>query len=275
MGIQYFIGIDISKESLNWAVCSANKIILELVSGNDIKSITKTVLSIQRELKFKIPSAVFCMEHTGIYHTRLLKYLLSRKASIWLESGSQIKYSMGDVRGKNDVVDAQRIARYAYKNRDEIKLYTPPRAIVDQLDNLLDVRDRLVKVRQICLTALNEQMSCEANKSLAKDTKKYSTHTLKGVETDLQSLEKQIKELIDSDPHLKVLFENITSIPGVGIVTAAKCIVITDEFKKFNNAKQLACHAGVVPFENSSGTSLQSRPRVSRGGGPQKSPQGY
>ena len=79
---------------------------------------------------------------------------------------------MGDVRGKNDVVDAQRIARYAYKNRDEIKLYTPPRAIVDQLDNLLDVRDRLVKVRQICLTALNEQMSCEANKSLAKDTKK-------------------------------------------------------------------------------------------------------
>jgi len=82
METQYFIGIDISKESLNWAVCSANKIILEQVSGNDIKSITKTVLSIQRELKFKIPSAVFCMEHTGIYHTRLLKYLQSRKASI-------------------------------------------------------------------------------------------------------------------------------------------------------------------------------------------------
>jgi transposase len=38
-----------------------------------------------------------------------------------------------------------------------------------------------------------------------------------------------LKELIDSDPHLKSLFENITSIPGVGIVTAAKCIVIADE----------------------------------------------
>lgn len=211
METQYFIGIDISKESLNWAVCSANKIVLELVSSNDIKSITKTVLSIQRVLKFKLSAAVFCMEHTGIYHSRLLKYLQSRKASIWLESGSQIKYSMGDVRGKNDVVDAQRIARYAYKNRDEIKLYVPPRAIIDQLDNLLDVRDRLVKVRQICLTALNEQQSCEANKTLSKDTKKYSAHTLKGVETDLQSLEKQIKELIDSDPYLKSLFENITA----------------------------------------------------------------
>jgi transposase len=43
METQYFIGIDISKESLNWAVCSANKIIPEPVSGNDIKSITKTL----------------------------------------------------------------------------------------------------------------------------------------------------------------------------------------------------------------------------------------
>ena len=98
---------------------------------------------------------------------------------------------MGDVRGRNDAIDAQRIARYAYKNRDEIKLYVPPRAIIDQLDNLLDIRERLVKVRQICLTALNEQKSCEANKTLTKDTKKYSAHTLKGVETDLLTLEKQ------------------------------------------------------------------------------------
>lgn len=106
---QYFIGIDVSKNSLNWAVCSANKIVLELVCANDIKSITKTVLGIQRQLQFKITTALFCLEHTGLYHTRLLKYLLSRGANIWLESGSQIKYSMGDVRGKNCLSLAGRI----------------------------------------------------------------------------------------------------------------------------------------------------------------------
>ena len=78
MPTQYFIGIDICKESLNWAVCSANKIILEQVSGNDIKSITKTVLSIQRELKFKIPSAVFCMEHTARAASRHLSDSLTK-----------------------------------------------------------------------------------------------------------------------------------------------------------------------------------------------------
>ena len=149
MEVQYFIGIDGSKESLNWAVCSANKIILELVSGNDVMGITKVVLIIRRKLK--IASAIFCMEPTGIYDTQLLKYLLRCKALIWLESGSQIKHSMGGVKCKNDVVDAQRIACYAYENRDEIKLYVPTRAIIDQLDNLLCLCDRLVQVSQICL----------------------------------------------------------------------------------------------------------------------------
>ena len=78
METQYFIGIDISKESLNWAVCSANKIVLELVSGNDIKSITKTILSIQRALKFKIPAAVFCMEHTARAAPRHLSFSLTK-----------------------------------------------------------------------------------------------------------------------------------------------------------------------------------------------------
>jgi transposase len=64
METQYFVGIDIYKESLNWAVCSANKIILEQVSGNDIKSITKTVISLLRQLNIKLASAVFCMEYT-------------------------------------------------------------------------------------------------------------------------------------------------------------------------------------------------------------------
>ncbi len=264
MDILYFVGVDISKDKLNWAVIKANQVLLESESGSDIKSITKAVMSLQRHGGFKLTEAVFCMEHTGVYQTRLVKYLLSRKANIWLESGSQIKFSMGDVRGKNDQIDAQRIARYAYKNREEIKLWIPPRAIIDQLDNLLNVRDRLVKVRQICSTALAEEQICQANKTLLADTKKYSKNTLNGIEKDIQALELQIQDLINSDPVLKQLFTNITSIPGVGMVTAAKCIVITDEFKKFQSAKQLACHAGVVPFEKTSGTSLHSRPRVSK-----------
>jgi transposase len=260
----FFVGIDISKEKLNWAVVKSNQILLEVESGSDLKSIAKAVTNLQRQVSFALSSAVFCMEHTGIYQTRLVNYLHSRRANIWLESGSQIKFSMGDVRGKNDIIDARRIARYAYKNRDEIKLWTPPRLIIDQLDNLLGIRDRLVKARQMFSTALGEQQSCQANKKLVADTEKYSKSTLQAVEKDLKAVELKIQDLIQEDPLLRELFSSITSIPGVGLVTAAKCLVITDEFKKFDNARQLACHAGVVPFEQRSGSSLHSRPRVSK-----------
>ena len=53
----------------------------------------------------------------------LLNYLHTKKADVWLEQASQIKSSMGISREKNDKVDSQRIGLYAYKNREDVKLW--------------------------------------------------------------------------------------------------------------------------------------------------------
>ncbi|WP_232074011.1 IS110 family transposase [Spirosoma aureum] len=71
----------------------------------------------QRQLK-QLPTwnpaeALFCMEHTGIYNAHLLDFLHKLHVPIWLENSLQIKQSGGMQRGKNDTVDAQRIAEYA------------------------------------------------------------------------------------------------------------------------------------------------------------------
>ncbi len=63
------------------------------------------------------------MEHTGIYNNPSLNYLHSKKANIWLEQATQIKASMGVSREKNDKVDSQKIGLYAYKNREDVKLW--------------------------------------------------------------------------------------------------------------------------------------------------------
>lgn len=44
---------------------------------------------------------------------------------MWLESALQIKRSIGMVRGKDDKVDAQRIARYALLHQQEAQLENP------------------------------------------------------------------------------------------------------------------------------------------------------
>jgi transposase len=58
------------------------------------------------------------------------------------------------IRGKNDKVDAQPVRRcgialYAYKNRDEVRVWTPKREVIQKLDRLTATRSRLVKVRKI------------------------------------------------------------------------------------------------------------------------------
>lgn len=112
----FFIGIDISKATLDFAVIVAKKLLFHYQSTNDNAGIKSFV----KHLKSQCPDAdftnsLYCMEHTGIYNNHLLNYLHSKKANIWLEHPIHIKDSLGMIRGKNDKVDAQRIANYAYK----------------------------------------------------------------------------------------------------------------------------------------------------------------
>lgn len=53
------------------------------------------------------------------------------------------------------------------------------------------------------------------------------------------------------------------SIPGIGQISALQFIVATNNFKNFESAKHLACYAGVVPFQNKSGTIIK-RERISK-----------
>jgi transposase len=70
--------------------------------------------------------------------------------------------------------------------------------------------------------------------------------------------------LIGSDERLAKLFKYVSSVKGVGFVTAVHIIVSTNEFISISEPKKFACYAGVVPFEHSSGTSVRGKTRVSK-----------
>ncbi len=86
-----------------------------------------------------------------------------------------------------------------------------------------------------------------------KQLSKTCQTALRGIHADLESVEKQIHVLIVEDNRLKELFDWVTSIPGIGQATATELLVATDEFNAIKDAKKLACHAGVAPFEYRSG----------------------
>lgn len=70
-------------------------------------------------------------------------------------------------------------------------------------------------------------------------------------------------EIISENEQLKQQNELIQSIPGIGPQTALYLIWVTKSFHSFENWRQLACYAGVAPFEYSSGSSIRGRTKVS------------
>lgn len=55
----------------------------------------------------------------------------------------------------------------------------------------------------------------------------------------------------------------LQSIEGIGPILAVSLIVITQGFTRFKNPRKLACYAGVVPFEYSSGRQVFTRRKIS------------
>ena len=86
MDIRYFIGVDISKATLDWAVFDGKTIVLQSQSANSEVGIKTTPKLIRALPDFRITESVCCREHTGIYNAHLLAHLHKLSFPLWLES---------------------------------------------------------------------------------------------------------------------------------------------------------------------------------------------
>ena len=259
MKFKNIIGIDIGKNSIEISFLENGVKKLK----NQIENSPKKINSFLTGLKIDMNDSLFCMEHTGIYNNYLLSALHSWNANIWLENSIQIKRSMGLTRGKNDVIDALRIAQYADLHQERAKLWVPTRDVIQKLKILMAQRSRLNKAKKIIEIPVNESKGFVEKKQLQL-MKQSCKATLAGIKKDLVSVTEKIQEIIDNDETLKELFSYVNSVPNVGLVTATAIIVATNEFKSIDDARKFACHAGVAPFEHTSGTSIKGKTKVSQ-----------
>jgi transposase len=264
MEINYFIGIDVSKSTLDFALAEKGKVNCHMRVENSFKGIQEFIKAIKKDFKFNVKEGIFCMEHNGIYNNILLEFLKSMKANVWVESALQIKQSQGMLRGKNDKADSGRIALYAYKNKENFKPWTAPRQIIIQIKQLLVIRTRIIEALKQISTPIGKDAKIFFQKEHLKTATKCCQASIRSMKKDIKMIEKQIKDLLQGDAELNRLFKIVSSVEGVGLITATTILITTNEFKNFSCAKKFACYAGVVPFEHSSGSSIKGRPRVSQ-----------
>lgn len=263
MKFDFFIGIDVSKSELDFSVVKSGAELFHMETANNLDGIRAFMKKLKIESGVAFDKCLFCMEHTGIYNSHLLDHLTKKNVNICVESAIHIKQSSGLQRGKNDRIDALRIALYAYKNREEVRLWQPKRDVIKKLISLTALRNRIVNVLKQLQTPLNENDDF-IDDSIQRKTKKLCNTSTKALKSDLDRIEKEIHQTIKSDAELNRLFIIVTSVDGIGTVTATQIIIATNEFKDIVEAKKFACYSGVAPFEHSSGSSVRGRTRVSR-----------
>lgn len=262
MQVKYFVGIDVSKLTLDFMVLAGVNKLFHLQVENSAAGIESFIKQLRSVYFISLKECLFCLEHTGIYNNPLLDYFEKNKCNVWLESAIHIKQSSGLMRGKNDKIDSYRIALFASRNRESAKLWQPKREVIKKLKTLAATRSRLITAKVQLETSLKEGNKY-TDKAAQKLFESCCRHSLAGLKKDIAYTEEQIKKVITEDERLNELFDIITSVPGVGPVTATEVIVSTNEFKDIKEAKKYACYSGIAPFSYTSGTSIKGKAKVS------------
>ena len=259
MKIKETIGIDISKLVFDVRIHSNQKFKIFENSNKGFKGLVEWVY---KNSIYKPCEIMFIFEHTGLYSHLLSVYLTENKIQFVLVSGLEIKRSLGMVRGKNDKKDATKIALYGYRLREELKPYQMPSIELVNIKNLLTLRDRLVKQRSGYKASLKEQTRVlvkNDNATLFNTHQKMIHYLTKQINT----IEKEIDQIIKSNQLLKNMYTLVTSVKGIGKQTALFLIVYSNGFTKFKNSRKFASYCGIAPFSNTSGTSIRGKTKVS------------
>jgi transposase len=262
METYYFLGIDISKKKIDAALTIDGKNFHEVIVENQLKSIQEFFKQLKSQIS-SLDKLIICMEHTGIYGQHLLDVAVDKHLHICVEPGIQIKQSQGMTRGKNDKVDAKRIAVYAFKNRESLSFWTPQRECVQELKALLVNRERLVRAK-VALEVPIKESGDFIHASIRKRMISFNKGSIKALEKDIEKIEQAIQKLVKADTQLSEKCDLATSVPGIGKIVAWNMLVSSGEFNKISEAKKFACYAGVAPFQHQSGSSIRGKTRVSK-----------
>lgn len=201
------------------------------------------------------------MEASGTYYFALVSYLFQKHIQVCVENPLVIKRfsQMMLYRAKTDKKDSKIIAEYGMKN--DLKLW--------KLESENNIKLRQLYTR---LELINKQINQNSHQLesyvssgcldsfLEKELKKDICY----LEKSKVKIEQQM--LLLSKAEYGETLAHLESIPGVGPKTAMMMALITDNFKKFDNYKQLIAYIGFSPRIYQSGSSVRGKGHICKMG---------
>jgi transposase len=248
------VGVDVSKATLDIFVKPSA---LSLTISNNLKGFNQW-WGEMKQIMLQDTRIMVVMEHTGMYSSKFESFLKELGVEYCKIPSLEIKRSLGMTRGKNDRIDAERIAGYGWLRRDILTADPQINEAIEALQRFLGLRLKLVRDRAGYVNRIKEMKSADCLVGMEQQKRIVAFLT-----EEIRVAEVEIKSHIKAHPELQKTFELLVSIKGVGAIIAAYMIGNTHNFKRFSNARKFNCYAGIAPFDHQSGTSIKSRARVS------------
>ena len=199
-----------------------------------------------------------CMEATNIYWEALATWLYAQGHIVSVVNPARIKgYAQATMqRNKTDKLDSAVIASFCATHH--------PAAWQPLSDEHRRLR-ALVRHREDLL-----QTQLQQQNRLRDTTDTLVVASLQAVletlASQLEAVERAIKEHLAAHSELRTNLELLTSIVGIGMITAAKLLAEFGDIEHYESAKAAAADAGLTPSSFESGTSVRRRPRLSKMG---------
>jgi transposase len=203
------------------------------------------------------------MEATGVYYENLAYFLQGRnyRVCVLLPNKTHAYAKSLDYKSKNDKIDARMLSQMSLER--ELPRWAPP-------------SDKMLEIKRLCRER-NEIIAESVAFSNRLHAKKYShdplKSSLKRAQTALKLFDKQVKEVdklikeaVYADPDIKQKIDNVCTIPGVGLTSAAAIVSEANGFNLFKNKAQLISYVGYDVVENQSGTSVDRKKKISKKG---------
>lgn len=258
-----WIGIDLGKSAFHAACACASdrpaqwRALPAREFANDADGV-EAFVAWARQAAAQAPVDGICVESTGRLAFTLVEALAGRIAPVSILNprlAKNFRQALG-LREKTDRVDACVLALYGAQMK--------PNATQIQGESQRELRElnRHFSRLSTVLTATRQQLLDTPSEPIRASLRRTEEH----LEFELQSIQKQMEEIIEADAALSEDAERILTIKGIGKRTVHVLLAELGDLRAYTRA-ELIGFTGLFPKRYESGTSVHRRPHLAKEGG--------
>jgi len=229
------VGIDVGKEKLDVAVHSEKKV---SCWNNDVQGreeLGKWLAG--REVELVV------VEASGGYEAAIASELVEREIAVAVVNPTRVR-AFARAEGqlaKTDKIDAGVIARFGATMKPQ------PQARRDQAQ--LELNQWVTRRRQLVLMVTAEKNRLH---TVSAAVQEHINQHLAWLQADIEALEQHISQSIAANPLWHETAKRLTTVPGIGPITASTLVADLPELGQLNRQK-IAALVGLAPFNHDSG----------------------